>query len=43
MIKVNFFDKVCKIFEASSANLKLQKFTLKINSILDKARFTQFL
>ena len=31
-----FFDKICEIFEASSDNLKLQKFTLKINSILDK-------
>ena len=31
-----FFDNVCEIFEASSGNLKLQKFTLKIKNILDR-------
>ena len=35
MTKFIFFDQVCEIFEASSTNLKFQKFTLKINSILD--------
>ena len=35
-IKMYFFDKVGEIFKASSPNLKLQNYTLKINSILDK-------
>ena len=36
VIKIYIFRLGCEIFKASSANLKLQKFTLEINSILNK-------